>query len=81
MSMCVARVCNFTVFGVCVCAGIFHQTLTKPKLGLDKKLLAETVVPFLLPISIEPSLNLKQVKAGRMLPQMNVALNNKCCPV
>ncbi len=43
--------------------GIFHQTLTKPKLGLDKKLLAETVIPYLIPLSVEPCLNLKQVSS------------------
>jgi len=40
--------------------GIYHQTLINKKLGMDKMMLATRVLPFLIPISIEPTLNLKQ---------------------
>ena len=41
--------------------GIYHQTLVNKKLGIDKTMLAASVIPFLVPLSIEPTLNLKQV--------------------
>ena len=40
--------------------GIYHQTLINKKLGMDKMMLATRVLPFLIPISIEPTLNLNQ---------------------
>lgn len=42
-------------------SGIFHKTVTSKKLGLDKSYLANTVLPFLIPLSLEPSLNVNQV--------------------
>jgi SCY1-like protein 2 len=41
--------------------GIYKIVFTHPKLGITKDLLANRVVPFLVPISIESSLNTKQV--------------------
>ncbi|XP_064400390.1 SCY1-like protein 2 isoform X2 [Halichondria panicea] len=40
--------------------GIYHETLKKKKLGIDKTMLAARVIPFLIPLSIEPTLNVKQ---------------------
>ena len=44
-----------------LCTGIYHQTLTHKKLGIDKQMLACRVIPFLIPLTLEPALNLKQV--------------------
>ena len=41
--------------------GIYHSVLKNKKIGMDKVLLATKVLPFLLPITIEPTLNLAQV--------------------
>ncbi len=43
--------------------GIYHETLKKKKLGIDKTMLAARVIPFLIPLSIEPTLNVKQVSS------------------
>ncbi|XP_031557688.1 SCY1-like protein 2 [Actinia tenebrosa] len=40
--------------------GIYKQTMIHKKLGMDKDYLAMKAIPFLFPLSIEPSLNLKQ---------------------
>ena len=47
-----------------LCTGIYHQTLTHKKLGIDKQMLACRVIPFLIPLTLEPALNLKQVMYG-----------------
>ena len=41
--------------------GIFHQILVNRKLGMDKLLLSNEILPFLLPLSVEPGLNPQQV--------------------
>ncbi len=41
--------------------GIYKIVLTHPKLGITKDLLATRVIPFLVPITIDSSLNMKQV--------------------
>jgi len=55
--------CTHTHIHTCTHAhkGIYHQTLINKKLGMDKMMLPTRVLPFLIPISIEPTLNLKQV--------------------
>ncbi|KXJ26994.1 SCY1-like protein 2 [Exaiptasia diaphana] len=40
--------------------GIYKQTMVHTKLGMDKDYLAMKAIPFLFPLSVEPSLNLKQ---------------------
>lgn len=40
--------------------GIFHKTMTTKKLGFDKQFLATKVLPYLIPLSMEPSLNISQ---------------------
>ena len=42
--------------------GIFHTTATSKKLRLDKHYLGERVLPYLIPLSLESSLNLSQVR-------------------
>lgn len=42
------------------CVGIIQMTLTKPKLGLTKEIMANKIIPFLVPISIENSLTVAQ---------------------
>jgi SCY1-like protein 2 len=41
--------------------GIYKIVLTHPKLGITKDLLATRVLPYLIPILIDNSLNMKQV--------------------
>ncbi|EDO42744.1 predicted protein, partial [Nematostella vectensis] len=40
--------------------GIFKQTMVHKKLGMDKDYLAMRAIPYLFPLAVEPSLNLKQ---------------------
>ena len=42
--------------------GIYKVTLTHPKLGITKDLLASRVLPFLIPITVDSCLNMKQVR-------------------
>lgn len=42
------------------CVGIIQMTLTKPKLGLTKEIMASKIIPFLVPISIENGLTVAQ---------------------
>ena len=58
-------VCVLFIMAACWCAGIYHTAATSKKLGLDKHYLGEKVLPFLIPLSLEPSLNLTQVKRRR----------------
>jgi SCY1-like protein 2 len=41
--------------------GIYRIVFTHPKLGITKDLLATKVLPFLIPISIDSNLNIRQV--------------------
>ena len=43
--------------------GIYKVVLTHPKLGITKEILANRVIPFLVPLSIDASLNLSQFNA------------------
>ncbi len=43
--------------------GIYKVVLTHPKLGITKEILANRVLPFLVPLSVDPSLNLSQFSA------------------
>lgn len=40
--------------------GIFKQTMVHKKLSLDKDYIARSAVPFLLPLAVEPALNISQ---------------------
>ena len=40
--------------------GIFKVVFTHPKLGITKDILATRIIPFLIPISIDSNLNMKQ---------------------
>jgi SCY1-like protein 2 len=42
------------------CSGVYKLTLTLPKLGISKEVLATQVIPFLFPLTVENSLTLKQ---------------------
>ena len=44
--------------------GIYHETVKNKKLGLDKNLLGTKIVPFLIPLAMEPVLKLSQVWSG-----------------
>jgi SCY1-like protein 2 len=44
--------------------GIYKIVFTHPKLGITKDLLATKVLPFLIPISIDSNLNIKQVNTN-----------------
>ena len=44
--------------------GIYTETLKNKKLGLDKTLLGTRIVPFLIPLAMEPVLKLSQVWSG-----------------
>jgi hypothetical protein len=50
----------------CACVtlfvGILKEVLNKKKLGFDKEILSRRVLPFVLPLSIEPGLNENQVR-------------------
>ena len=56
--------------------GIYHSVLKNKKLGMDKVFLATNILPFLLPISVEPTLNIGQVGANfcRVLVHVHVLL-------
>jgi SCY1-like protein 2 len=41
--------------------GIYHAVMKNRKLGLDKVFLATRVLPFVLPLTVEPALNIGQV--------------------
>ena len=41
--------------------GIYKIVLTHPKLGITKDILATKVLPFIIPITIDNNLNMKQV--------------------
>ena len=41
--------------------GIYKVVFTHPKLGITKELLATRVIPFLVPLSVDSCLNMKQV--------------------
>jgi hypothetical protein len=41
-------------------SGVYKLTLTLPKLGISKEVLATQVIPFLFPLTVENSLTLKQ---------------------
>ena len=43
--------------------GIYKIVFTHPKLGITKELLATRVIPFLVPLSVDSSLNMKQVSS------------------
>ena len=43
-------------------AGIYKQTTLHKKLCLDKDYIAKSALPFLLPLAVEPGLNIAQVK-------------------
>ena len=47
---------------VIVCVGILKEVLNRKKLGFDKVILSQRVLPFLLPLAIEPGLNENQVR-------------------
>lgn len=42
--------------------GIYKQTTMYKKLSLDKDYIAKSALPFLLPLAVEPGLNITQVK-------------------
>ena len=47
--------------------GIYKIVLTHPKLGITKDILATKVLPFIIPITIDNNLNMKQVSRQPLL--------------
>ncbi|CAI8027855.1 SCY1-like protein 2, partial [Geodia barretti] len=42
--------------------GIYHAVMKNKKIGMDKVLLATRILPFVVPLSVEPTLNVAQFK-------------------
>ena len=49
--------------------GIFHKAMTSKNVGFDKELIATRVLPYLIPLSIQTTLNKNQVAISAILYQ------------
>lgn len=60
--------------------GIYKQTLQQKKIHLEKEYLATTAIPFLLPLAVEPTLNVQQVLvviSFRVHRRVNISLTGE----
>ncbi len=59
LCVCVS-VCVVHVYVLCV-SGIFHKAMTSKSIGFEKEVIANRVLPYLIPLSIQTTLNKNQV--------------------